>query len=264
MFEFHKDKNVYFSYQYYTSRDYIIPFISEFVNLEDRLDILEIGCAEAGVLKAFTEIGHQCVGIELSPSRVELAKQFMAQEMDDGKIRFLAKDIYDIKVDEDLGNKFDIIILKDVIEHIHNQEKFMGELKKFMKPEGIVFFGFPPWMMPFGGHQQISSKKILSVVPYYHLLPMPLYRGILKIFGEKPKNIESLAEIKDTGISIERFEKICRNEKYTILKKKFFLTNPIYKYKFNLKIRQQSRIIASIPWLRNFFTTAVYYVIRKD
>jgi 2-polyprenyl-3-methyl-5-hydroxy-6-metoxy-1,4-benzoquinol methylase len=187
----------------------------------------------------------------------------MKEEFEDGKINFLAKDIYDIDVDHDLGIQFDIIILKDVIEHIHNQERFMNELKKFLKPNGIVFFGFPPWMMPFGGHQQISSRKILSVIPYYHLLPMPVYKGMLKLFGEKPKNIEALAEIKETGISIERFEKICRKEKYEVLKKKYFLTNPIYQYKFGLKVRKQAAIISAIPWVRNFLTTCVYYVIRK-
>ena len=128
MFEFHKDNNIYFQYQYLTSKEYIIPFLEEEVNLAFPKRILEIGCAEAGVLKAFTELGHQCVGIELLPSRVKLAEQFMAEELSTGQVRFLAKDIYDINLKEDIGFQFDIIILKDVIEHIHNQELFMRKL----------------------------------------------------------------------------------------------------------------------------------------
>ena len=33
---------------------------------------------------------------------------------------------------EDIG-QFDIIITRDVLEHIHEQDKFMGFVKKFMK-----------------------------------------------------------------------------------------------------------------------------------
>lgn len=263
MFEFHSDKNIYFQYQYLTSKEFIIPFIDGVIDLSSPKRILEIGCAEAGVLKAFTESGHQCVGIELQPSRVRLAEQFMAEELAAGQVRFLAKDIYDIRLNEDIGYQFDIIILKDVIEHIHNQEVFMRKLKDFLTEEGVIFFGFPPWMMPFGGHQQISNVKLLSIMPYYHLLPMKIYRGILKLFGEQEKRIEDLIEIKQTGISIERFDKILRQEEYQLIKKQLFLTNPIYKYKFNLKVRKQNRLVGSIPFFRNFVSTCVYYLIRK-
>ena len=53
--------------------------------------ILEIGSVEAGVLKAFTEQGHDCTGIELSKSRVEHAKFFMKKKLKDGKYRLLQR-----------------------------------------------------------------------------------------------------------------------------------------------------------------------------
>ncbi len=81
---------------------------------------------------------------------------------------------------------FDLIILKDVIEHIHDQDAILSRLRNFLKPGGHIFFGFPPWQMPFGGHQQVLAHRLLSRTPYFHLLPVPLYRGILKAFGETP------------------------------------------------------------------------------
>lgn len=125
MFDFHKDKEVYFSIQYRTSKEYIIPFVESVIRSDIQLQVLEIGCAEAGVLKAFTELGHICTGIELSKARVELAKEFMKTEMEAGQVRFLNKNIYDIDIEKDIGHQFDLIILKDVIEHIHDQQKFM-------------------------------------------------------------------------------------------------------------------------------------------
>lgn len=262
-FEFHKDKQRYFNMQYENSKAYVMPFVESAFQLPDGAKVLEIGSAEGGVLKAFTERGYQCVGIELSPSRVELANQFMAEEVAAGKVEFISRNIYDIDPTVDLDFRFDLIILKDVIEHIHEQEKFIPKLKDLLAPNGKVFFGFPPWYMPYGGHQQIAGNKFLSLLPYYHLLPMPLYKGILKLFGETQKRIDDLVEIKETGISIERFERLVKQNGFAVTKKTHYFINPIYSYKFGLKVRKQLGLISSIPFLRNFLTTAVYYLIEE-
>ena len=67
-------------------------------------------------------------------------------------------------------------------------------------------------------------------------------------------------EIKETGISIERFEKIAK-QNYSILKQNLFLVNPIYQYKFGLKPRNQAGVIAAIPYVKDFFSTCAYYLI---
>ena len=137
----------------------------------------------------------------------------------------------------------------------------MRYMHHMLKDGGVIFFGFPPWQMPYGGHQQILKNKWLSKIPYYHMLPMGMYKSILKAAGE---NVKEMEEIKDTGISIERFEKISRESGYAIAHKKHYLFNPIYEYKFGVKPREQVGIIKNIPWLRNFFTTGVYYLLRKQ
>jgi len=262
MFEFHQDKETYFDYQYRTGRDFLLPFVLEKSSLPPQAKILEIGCGEAGVLKAFLEAGHTCVGIELQAHRVELAKVFHAEALAKGQIQFVTRNIYDIDPEKELSFKFDLIILKDVIEHIPDQERFMGFLKAFLAPGGKVFFAFPPWYMPFGGHQQICKNKWLSRLPYYHILPKPLYRWLLQTGGEPADRVQELLEIKDTGISIERFERILRQKGYSVLLRRIYLLNPIYFFKFGLKPRIQTPLISVIPYLRDFISTAVYYLIE--
>ncbi|MFN4977157.1 MAG: class I SAM-dependent methyltransferase, partial [Bacteroidota bacterium] len=75
--------------------------------------------------------------------------------------------------------------------------------------------------------------------------------------------IHELLEIKETGISIERFERIVIGSNYEIEKKQPYLINPIYEDKFGWKPRKQFSFVNKIPFLRNFITTCVYYVIRK-
>jgi len=71
MFEFHQDKRTYFDYQYRTAKEYILPFVRKNHPLPQAAKVLEIGCGEAGVLKAFLEEGCECVGIELHESGIE-------------------------------------------------------------------------------------------------------------------------------------------------------------------------------------------------
>ena len=108
----------------------------------------------------------------------------------------------------------------------------------------------------------MCKNKLASKFPYYHLLPAALYKGVLKKASESKETIKELLEIKETGISIERFNRILRKEGFSVSAKQFYLINPIYKYKFNLKVRKQNRLISAIPWLRNYFTTTVYYLVQ--
>ncbi len=260
MFEFHADRKRYFDIQVMNAEKYVIPFIEEKFPVRTGMRVLEIGCGEGGVLKAFVNKGCEGLGVELDTPRIDDALKFLPDDVAAGKIRFVAKDIYLVDIEKDFSGRFDIIVLKDVIEHIHDQPKLIGWMKNFLNPGGIVFFGFPPWYMPFGGHQQMCRSR-LSKLPYIHLLPRGIYRWILK---KKKEPVEALMEIRDTGISIERFEKICRKEGYVFLHKRHYLLNPIYEWKFGWKPRKQAGLIKAIPFLRNFLTTCVYYIIQPE
>src|SRR5882757_5583713 len=207
MFEFHKDRKRYFDIQVSNTAKYVIPFIRENLPFREGARVLEIGAGEAGVLKAFLDEGCIGVGVELVEERVVNGRKWLGPELASGKLTYIISDIYNVDADKDLGGKFDLIVLKDVIEHIYDQAKLMRKLQSFLLPHGAIFFGFPPWQMPFGGHQQICTNKVLAKMPYYHLLPERLYKYILKKFNQP---VEALIEIRDTRLSLEKFEKILR------------------------------------------------------
>lgn len=255
----HQNRTKYFNEQVSTTKNFVIPYIENSVRLTRETKVLEIGCGEGGNLVPFIEKGCQVTGIDISLNKINNAKQFLADYSSE-TVSLVCDDIYN---HPDLG-VFDVIFLRDVIEHIPNQNKFMAFLKELMKAETLVFFAFPPWQNPFGGHQQVCKSRYLSHLPYFHLLPTALYRGFLKMFGESEATVKGLIEIKETGISIERFENILRNNGYTIERKTLYFINPNYQTKFNLKPRKQCQLIAALPGIRNFFTTSVYYSVKLD
>lgn len=256
----HSDPTAKWKQQYLSTRHHIYPFISKHHPLPEHGNVLEIGCGEGGVLKAFSEAGHRCYGVDLSSYRIQHAERLLQNEVRSERITFYTGNIYDTAILQHLFGKIDLIVLKDAIEHIPDQEKILGILHQFLRKGGAVFLAFPPWLNPFGGHQQLASS-ILKYVPWFHILPRAIYRGILKQFGESETQIQTLLEIYDTRLSVNKFEALLKKTNWKIEKRQFFLFNPIYEYKFRIKGRKQLGMISAIPVLRDFLSTTVYYLI---
>ena len=256
----HKNRKQYHLEQGITTKQYVIPYIQEVFPINSNLRVLEIGCGEGGNLSPFIELGCEVTGVDLNKKQIENAKRFINEHSPDAKINLLNNNIYDL--DASSIGEFDLVMLRDVIEHIPNQTKFLKHLKSFLKPKSVVFFGFPPWYMPFGGHQQVCKSPFLSKLPYFHLLPNSLYILLLKIFGESKGTVDTLLEIKETGISTHRFNNIVKSIGYKFSRKTMYFINPNYEVKFGLKPRLQNQLISSIPFLRDFMSTCYYSIIE--
>ncbi|MDR2853828.1 MAG: class I SAM-dependent methyltransferase [Prevotellaceae bacterium] len=254
----HTDRQRYFNEQVYTTEKYVIPFIEQACAVKAGLRVLEIGCGEAGNLQPFLDKGCICTGIELSEKKIAQANKFYEQHPQRKNLSLLTKNIYDYS---ECPQPFDIIFMRDVVEHIPNQEKLLNHIRIFAHAHTVLFVAFPPWQNPFGGHQQVCKGKIASHLPYYHLLPLPLYKGALRLLGETQPTINDLIDIKETGISIERFEKILKQSPFEVQKSFFYLINPNYEVKFGLKPRA-ANALKPLCYVRNFFTTCAYYLLE--
>ncbi|HUX84162.1 MAG TPA: class I SAM-dependent methyltransferase, partial [Chitinophagaceae bacterium] len=153
----HIDGKIRFNQQVENSAAYVIPFIEETFAIHPGMRVMEIGCGEGGVLQPFLERGCSCVGVDLEPARIALAETYLGGFRDTGRLRLISKNIYDLDFLGEFRGYFDLILLKDAIEHIPDQERIMGYLPGLLRENGRVFLGFPPWFMPHGGHQQICQ-----------------------------------------------------------------------------------------------------------
>jgi len=257
---FHTDPDQKIGQQYKNTLESLIPFISRH-RQADQAWVLEIGCGEGGNLKAFADSGSICYGIDLSENKITTAHRILGEEIRQGKAHLILEDIHRLSDEQELRRKFDIVVMKDVIEHVPGKEKLLNKIREFLRENGIVFLAFPPWYNPYGGHQQMS-KSLMGKIPYFHLLPHQISSRYLQIVGESPARVKGFLEVVDTRLTIGQFEKICRKTGYEILEKEFYLINPIYKYKFGLKPRRQLPVLRNIPVLRDFISTSVYYLIR--
>ncbi|WP_455668939.1 class I SAM-dependent methyltransferase [Phocaeicola sp.] len=256
----HQNRWLYFQELANTSHDFYIPYLKSYgIEIKKGIKVLEVGCGEGGNLLPFSGNGCSTLGIDQAETRIKQAKTFFQEIGNSGA--FITADFFNWKSPN--NELFDIILVHDVIEHIERKEEFITKIKSLIKVDGCVFFGFPAWQMPFGGHQQICKNKVCSLLPFIHLLPSGLYVLILKAFGEDKGTIKELCSIKQCGTSTEHFEKIISKVGFHIINRKLWFINPHYKQKFNLKPVKLLDLIASVPYLRDFLSSSCFYLIKK-
>ncbi len=261
MQERHSDRLRYFTELANTSREFYIDYIRKYYTISDGCKVLEVGCGEGGNLFPFAEIGCNVTGIDRSKQRIVEAKSFYGSLNTKGK--FISIDFFEMNnTDED--EKYDIILVHDVIEHIGRKDEFLKHLKQFVAKDGIIFWRFPAWQMPFGGHQQICHNRFCSKLPFIHLLPESIYRRLLYSFGESQSCVDELIDIKRCGVSIEKFERLLKTHNYIQVNRYLWLINPHYKQKFNLKPRKLPSSISHLKYIRNFFTTSCFYITKLE
>jgi SAM-dependent methyltransferase len=257
----HLNRQLYFNEQAYTTQNFLIPFLQDLIPVTNNMKVAEVGCGEGGNLKPFLDMGCQATGIDISKEKINHAFHFFKGHPQIQNLTLINQDVYTVTSDAQL--RFNLIILRDALEHIPNQDALLEHLKRFLLPGGHIVFAFAPWRMPFGGHQQMCQSRLLSHLPFFHLLPEFIYRGMLKTFGESTYRIDDLMEVKDTRISIQKFLRLIEQRNYTIVYQSYYLVNPNYEVKFKLKTRKLPTIL-NIPHVRDFFVTALYTVVTLN
>lgn len=119
-------------------------------------NILDIGCGTGWFLELCMERGMNCYGQELGK---ELAKNTSNR---------LGIQVYDTDINNiyDFDNKFDVIVMFDLIEHVEDPINFVLRLKQMLKINGILFF-MTPNFESFG--VKFLKEKSSLIIPTDHL-----------------------------------------------------------------------------------------------
>ena len=166
-------------------------------NLSDKR-LFEIGCGHGMVMKQFETLHNIVVdGCDLNPNALKLIEK--------GKGDIYLLNIYDEP--PQLLQKYDGILLMDVLEHIENDTEFLQTSCKYLQNEGLVIINVPALNLLFSkydrktGHIRRYDKKTLrklfvdnniELVSLHYwgfsLIPIVFLRKLVLIFT-KDKNI---------------------------------------------------------------------------
>ncbi len=235
------DRSAYRDFQIRVGRFYRDHLVRPYVSTGK---VLDIGCAEGGVLMAFAEAGYDCTGLEHSANRVQYA-----QEQSQGNMHFLWGDIERWASSE----QFDVILLLDVFEHLDDKLAALHHIRQMLAPTGIIIISFPPFRSAYGGHQQVM-RSWLKFVPYVHLLPENMYTRLLQ--RVERQHIEAHLRNYRTGTTIRQFEELVQQSALKIIFKQKYVIRPRQALRFDLKIRTYP-----LNWGQEYLATGVDYVL---
>ena len=226
------------------TKQYLVTYLEK--NIDDfnkNKKILDIGCAEGGTVYELRKQGYICDGIEIEEGRAKIARNH---------IKDLAEiTVGDITKSIKISEKYDIVIMRDVIEHIAEKKKALSNISDLLNNNGILFLTFPLKFSPYAGHNQ-NEKNWLRYFWYITLLPKSIIRLIV------PRNkVNSLIYLKDNALSYHNL-KCLINKKWSFLRKDFFISRPIFKVRFGWKIIR----LPNIPIVREF-SNGCEVLIRK-
>ena len=236
------DRLAYHEYQRQIGEYYQQHFVKPYTKGKK---ILDVGCGEGGVLTPYEQAGYDCTGLEYSPERVHYAS-----EKGSSNIKFIQGNIEQFSFDQ----KFDVILMLDVIEHLDQKLQALDNIKKMLLPGGIVIISFPPFRSPFGGHQQVMNS-FLKYIPFIHITPECIYRWLLK--NIERQNFESHFRNFKTGITIKQFERLVNQVGFKIIEEINYFVRPRQAFRFGLKIKQNL-----LKFLKEYLTTGVVYILR--
>ena len=115
--------------QYYT---YISNNIEKTgCNMSQFNNVLEIGCSAGGILKFFSDQGHNVKGVDYDQKYINYGAQ-------------QGLDLICGNVDSVLGNgKFDLVVMAHVFEHVLDIHAMVGKLSRLLRDGGYLFINVP-------------------------------------------------------------------------------------------------------------------------
>ena len=93
--------------------------------------VLEVGCGSGGILIPFQEIGAEIVGIDFDDTYMEAGRK--------RGLNLIDRSIYEFQTDKE----FDLIILKDVLEHLPDLNLVLQKLKSLLSKNGKIYIQVP-------------------------------------------------------------------------------------------------------------------------
>jgi SAM-dependent methyltransferase len=248
----------YWGYMYGLATEYMIPHLEAKGVPIRGAAIIEIGCAEGGNLCAMAEHGaRELVGTDINIPRLESAEQIA--EMAGLDITYSSHDIIYQEPFPEWNEHFDVAFLRDVIEHLDDAEIALRNIRRVLKPGGALYVTFPPYYSPFGGHQQ-TLVNWSSKIPFMHLLPKPIFEGMIAS-GREADKVE-VRRLRRIRMTTTKFRRAAKAAGFSIADEKLFFIRPVYKMKFGWN-PVSADIVKPFPVLRDIVALEAGYLLKR-
>jgi ubiquinone/menaquinone biosynthesis C-methylase UbiE len=145
-----------------TQKDLILPELLRFLPVESAKGkkIIDLGCGTGFFLREYIEAGaDKSLGIDLDKELLELAEEYMREDVAMGKVVFMQGDATQLK---NIGEKsFDIVLSVESIPNISDLKSFAKEVGRILAPGGkfVAVVNHPAFRVPKSSDWYFDKEK---------------------------------------------------------------------------------------------------------
>ncbi|MFT7648933.1 MAG: SAM-dependent methyltransferase [Candidatus Poriferisodalaceae bacterium] len=195
--------------------------------------LLEVGSGLGYLTYALNKTGFSCIGIDLSDNAVEEATEYFGDH-------YKRVDLHELV---DAGNKYDVVISTEVIEHVEDPIEFLRDAYSLLKPGGRLIVSTP--------NKSNWSKDVL-----WHTDPPPVH-----LFWFSEKSFESIAQ--KLGASFRLVDFTERNRLPRYYPRLIGVTTPTESPRIATKTLAKPSIFGPPrQWLKNFLPNPVLEALK--
>lgn len=222
-----------FRMQYRLAVHTLIPWLNSLGFLPANPAVCEIGCGEGGVIDAFAERGTDlALGTDIVGALLDQISEPLARELN-LPVHFTAHDVIGDAIPPEWENRFDVVVLRDVIEHLDDQAAAMKSISRIMKPNGTLLITFPPYTSAFGGHQQLLGTNAGSI-PFVHLLPRSIFEMVIR--NGDAVNQDEVRRLHAIRSSVKGVKNAATHAGLKLVSERYFGLRPVFRWKYNKPI----------------------------
>lgn len=126
----------------------------------DGLRLLDIGCGGGLLCEPMARLGADVVGADASATNIEVAKIHAAEAR--VKIDYRATTAEALA---DAGEKFDVVLNMEVVEHVADVDLFLTKCAEVVKPGGLMFVATINRTLKAWGLAIIGAEYVLGWLP---------------------------------------------------------------------------------------------------
>lgn len=188
-----------------TNRFYDWGFVLASQHVLEGQDVLSSGCGFGGSLLAYNDFGARTItGVEVDPEYVALA-QLRVADLDHAEVH-LVEDV-DLPFGDD---SFDVVESTDVIEHVSDPARYLRELHRVLRSDGLVLLSTPNRVWPVEQHLGIAGPPWLPV-PLADALFGALAR-LPFLSDERRFKYRKLRGMRTQNLSLRRLQRLAKRE----------------------------------------------------
>jgi SAM-dependent methyltransferase len=249
----------YFDYQYSVARDVVIPWLDPHVSLAG-LAVGDFGCHQGGMLQGLREEAGVGSGIGFDVDEASIRRSPFEQN---GRFRLVSADILEIDA---ARYQFDLILLRDVIEHTPNPVAILEKARTCLTNGGRIFVSFPPYYSPFGGHQHEASNAT-RFVPFIHYVPDVLFYSLSRFrdtaYMSAEDTLADVRSVRQTRLTLAKAEQAFSRAGLRIEVQEFFLFRPEFHIRYGLS-SWKIPLIHRVPIVREVMTLGAYFLLAPQ